>query len=188
MILPIVAYGDSILREKCKNIEDSYSDLDILIANMWQTMYKSEGIGLAAPQIGSPIRLFVIDTKQMAERKKPAKFTGIKKVFINAEIIEEVGEEWKYEEGCLSIPGIREEILRKPNLKITYLDENFEQHTEEFDGINARVIQHEYDHIEGILFIDHLKSLKKKLLQPKLQKIAKGQVDIDYKMKFPLKK
>ncbi len=185
MLLPIVAYGDTVLRQKCKDISTDYEGLSLLIDNMWQTMYKAEGVGLAAPQIAVPIRLFIIDTIPFEEKKKKdTTFKGFRKVFINAEIIEYSGTPWGFEEGCLSIPGIREEVFRPETITMKYYDENFVEHTETFDSLNARVIQHEYDHIEGRLFIDHLKSLKKKLLQPKLQKISKGIVSVDYKMKF----
>ena len=186
MILPIIGFGDSVLRQKCSPIDKDYPNLSVLIDNMWQTMYKSEGVGLAAPQVGLKIRLFIVDTVPFANRRKKD-FKGIKKVFINAEIIEQNGDLWGYEEGCLSIPGIRETVMRKPTISIKYFDENFTEHTDTFDDINARVIQHEYDHIEGILFIDHLSTLKKKLIQPKLLKIQKGQVDVEYKMKFATK-
>lgn len=187
MILPIVAYGDPVLKKKANAIDASFPQLKELIENMWKTMYKAEGVGLAAPQVGQSIRLFVVDSIQLQERRK-ADFIGIKKVFINAQILEQSGDEWKYEEGCLSIPWVREDVWRQQNLLIRYQDENFEWHEERYDGINARVIQHEYDHIEGILFVDKLKPLKKKLLQGKLQKISRGAVDVDYKMKFPLRK
>jgi peptide deformylase len=188
MLLPIVAYGDTVLRQKCKNINSNFEGLQVLLENMWQTMYKAEGVGLAAPQIGLPIRLFIVDTIPFEEkRKKDLTFKGFRKVFINAEILERTGAPWPFEEGCLSIPGIREEVFRPESITLKYFDEHFVQHTDTFESLNARVIQHEYDHIEGILFIDHLKSLKKKLLQPKLQKISKGIVSVDYKMKFAFK-
>jgi len=186
MLLPIVAYGDNVLRQKCKNIDTHYEGLHTLIDNMWQTMYKAEGVGLAAPQIALPIRLFIVDTLPFEEKKKKdSNFKGFRKVFINAEILEKSGQPWGFEEGCLSIPGIREEVFRPETIRMRYLDEHLTEHTDTFDSLNARVIQHEYDHIEGILFIDHLKSLKKKLLQPKLQKISRGIVSTDYKMRFP---
>jgi peptide deformylase len=149
---------------------------------MWQTMYAASGVGLAAPQVGMSIRLFVVDTVQLQEKRK-TDFNGIKKVFINPTILEETGEEWKYEEGCLSIPGIREDVFREPLVKIHYFDEQFNEFTETFDDINARVIQHEYDHIEGVLFTDKLKPLKRKLLLPKLTKISRGEVDVDYRVR-----
>lgn len=182
MILPVILYGDPVLKKVGNAIDADYTNLQDIIKNMWQTMYAASGVGLAAPQIGLSIRLFVVDTAQMADKKK-SNFVGIKKVFINPTILSEEGEEWKYEEGCLSIPGIREDVFRKPTIKIHYFDEQFNECTEAFDELNARVIQHEYDHIEGILFVDKLKPLKKKLLQNKLTKIMRGEVDIDYRVR-----
>lgn len=183
MILPITAYGDPVLKKKAVDITPDYPQLKELIDNMYATMYKAEGVGLAAPQVGLSIRLFVVDSIQVENPKKP-EFKGIKKAFINAQILEENGEEWKYEEGCLSIPGVRGDIYRKPVIKIRYQDENFEWKEEVYDDFNARVIQHEYDHIEGILFTDKLAPLKKKMVQSKLQKIIKGDVNAHYRMKF----
>lgn len=180
MIFPVRAYGDPVLRKICKTIDADFENLTQLIQNMYETMYASNGVGLAAPQIGQDIRLFVIDTNMFEDKKKK----GIKKTFINAQIIDESGTEWEFEEGCLSIPKIRENVKRPPKLEIEYQNENFEWLTETFEGLEARVIQHEYDHIEGILFIDHLSSFKKQLLKGKLSDIAKGKVDVDYKMKF----
>ncbi len=182
MILPITLYGDPVLKKRAEDISPEYPLLQDLVKNMWQTMYAASGVGLAAPQVGLSIRLFVVDTQQLAEKRKK-EFTGIKKAFINPTIISENGEEWKYEEGCLSIPGIREDVFRQPVVKIHYFDEQFNEFTEEYDDITARVIQHEYDHIEGVLFTDKLKPLKRKLLLPKLTKIARGEVDIDYRVK-----
>ncbi len=182
MILPVTLYGDPILKKRADDIVESHPNLQEIIKNMWQTMYAASGIGLAAPQVALSIRLFIVDTVQLEEKRK-TNFKGIKKVFINPTIFEESGEEWKYEEGCLSIPGIREDVFRKPVIKIRYFDENFKEFTDTFDEMNARVIQHEYDHIEGILFTDKLKPLKKKLLLPKLNKISKGEVDVDYRVK-----
>ncbi|MCB0508239.1 MAG: peptide deformylase [Chitinophagales bacterium] len=182
MLLPVILYGDPVLKKRAEEITADYPKLPELIKNMWQTMYNASGVGIAAPQIGLSIRLFVVDTAQLTEKKK-TDFQGIKKVFINPTILEEEGSEWKYEEGCLSIPGIREDVFRNPNIKIHYYDENFNEFTETFDDINARVIQHEYDHIEGILFTDKLKPLKRKLLLQKLNKIARGEVDVDYRVK-----
>lgn len=182
MILPVTLYGDPVLKKRAEDISADYPSMQELIKNMWQTMYAASGIGLAAPQVGLSIRLFVVDTQQLAE-KRDENFKGIKKVFINPQILEETGEEWKYEEGCLSIPGIREDVFRQPKLTIRYLDETFNELTESFDELNARVIQHEYDHIEGILFTDKLKPLKRKLLIPRLNKIARGEVDVDYRVK-----
>jgi len=189
MILPVVGYGSNILREKCKDIDANYPDLPKLLANMWETLYASNGVGLAAPQINRNIRLFIVDSAQIFEhqeegdevyRDKP----GFKKVFINAQILEKKGEEWPYQEGCLSIPGIREDIMRPEEVTIEYMDENFQKHTDTFNGITARIVQHEYDHIDGKLFIDYLKPLKRKLMGRKLDNIMKGNVRVDYKMKF----
>ena len=185
MILPIYAYGQPVLKKVAEEIDESYPNLQELIANMWETMYHADGVGLAAPQIGLSIRLFIVDTKQTKEEGEEE--LGIKKVFINAEKIEEGGEEWPYEEGCLSIPEVRGEVQRPPQLKLRYLDENFVEHTEIFTEINARVIQHEYDHIDGVLFVEHLKPIKKRLVRRKLEHIKKGKVDVDYKMKFAKK-
>jgi len=191
MFLPIVAYGQSILRKVGVAIDASYPQLNELIADMWETMYKSNGVGLAAPQINNSIRLFVIDTIQIVEgfdeedKKEYPNEKGVKKVFINAQIIEESGEEWAYNEGCLSIPKVREDVNRKKVVLIKYQDEHFVEHTESFDGITARVIQHEYDHIEGKLFIDHITPLQKRLLKKKLDDISSGKVRVDYRMLFP---
>jgi peptide deformylase len=185
MFLPIVAYGDPILRKKAIPLDREYEGLEKLIADMWETMEKSKGVGLAAPQINKSIRLFVIDSTKMQEEGEESK--GLREVFINAEMISELGKEWPYEEGCLSIPGIREDVNRKPKIKIKYLNEYFEQKEQTFDDMTARVIQHEYDHIEGKLFIDHIKPLRKSLLKGRLEKISKGDVDVNYKMKFPKK-
>jgi peptide deformylase len=185
MFLPIVAYGDPVLRKKAVEIDKNYPDLAKLIDDMWETMEKSKGVGLAAPQINRSIRLFVIDSTKMYDEEDAGK--GVREVFINAEMIKETGDEWKYEEGCLSIPNIREDVHRKPTIKIKYLDVNFKQHEKEFDDMNARVIQHEYDHIEGKLFIDHIKPLRRSLLKGKLEKISKGDIDVNYRMKFPKK-
>jgi peptide deformylase len=184
MILAITAFGDPVLKKKAVDITADYPNLQELISNMYRTMYNAEGVGLAAPQVGLSIRLFIVDTEQLEDESKKG-FKGIRQAFINPSIIEEQGEEWKYEEGCLSIPGIRGEVWRQPVVKIRYQTENFEWKEEAFDGMNARVIQHEYDHIEGILFTDHLKPLKKKLIAGKLAKISKGEVHAEYKMKFP---
>lgn len=188
MILPIVAYGATVLRKVSVNIDSNYEALPKLINDMWETMYASNGVGLAAPQINKNIRLFVVDSQQIfdnleeAEQGKYADVPGIKLVFINATIIATEGKDWAYNEGCLSIPKIREDVMRAETVVLQYFDENFVQHTQSFTGITARVILHEYDHIEGKLFIDYLKPLKKKLLQGKLNDIAKGKVRVDYKM------
>lgn len=190
MILPIVAYGAPVLRTVCKDITPDYPGLDKLIADMWETMYASNGVGLAAPQINRPIRLFTVDSTQIfegMEDKEKAEYDdapGIKKVFINAHIVELAGDEWPYNEGCLSIPKIREDVYREEEVTLRYVDEQFQEHTEVFSGITARVILHEYDHIDGKLFIDHLKPLKRKLLKGKLDDISKGKVRVDYKMMF----
>lgn len=180
MILPIVAYGDPVLKRRALNITPDYADLQVLISNMYETMRNANGVGLAAPQVGKSIRLFIVDSRAMYEEENK----GINQVFINAELIQENGSAWPYEEGCLSIPGIREDVFRKARIKLRYVDENFIVQEATFDDLNARVIQHEYDHIEGKLFIDHLKPLKKTLLKSKLNNISKGVVDVKYKMKF----
>jgi peptide deformylase len=185
MFLPIVAYGDPVLRKKAVEIDKDYPGLEKLIDDMYETMEKSKGVGLAAPQINKSIRLFVIDSTKMYDEEEENK--GVREVFINAEMIKETGDEWKYEEGCLSIPNIREDVFRKPTIKIKYLDRNFKKQEKEFDDMNARVIQHEYDHIEGKLFIDHIKPLRRSLLKGKLDKISKGDIEVKYKMKFPKK-
>jgi len=184
MILPIIAYGDAVLKKVADNIEQS-DELVVLIENMWETMYNANGVGIAAPQIGKSIRLFIVDTKQLEDRKDDFK-GGIKQAFINAEIIDYQGEEDKYEEGCLSIPDINADVERPEIITIKYLDESFKEQTKTFDGFNARVIQHEYDHIEGILFTDRIAPLKKKMLKKKLEKISKGKVTAKYKMRFPI--
>ena len=190
MILPIVAYGDPVLKKKAKDIDASYPKLDELISNMYETMYGAYGVGLAAPQIGLSIRLFLVDTEPFAEDEsfseaEKEELKGFKKTFINAQIIEEEGTEWAFSEGCLSIPDVREDVMRQPRLKIQYQDENFKTHIEEYEGLIARVIQHEYDHIEGVLFTDKLSSFKKRLLKGKLNNISKGKIKADYKMRFP---
>jgi len=187
MTLPIVAYGAAVLRKVGEPINADYPNLTKLIEDMWETMYDSNGVGLAAPQINRAIRLFVMDSQQIFENAEPddVSYTdapGIKRVFINAEIIELSGNEWVYNEGCLSIPKIREDVLRHEKVTLKYMDENFVEHTDTFDGMTARVILHEYDHIEGKLFIDYIKPLRKKMLQGKLNDIHKGKVKVDYKM------
>lgn len=189
MILPIRAYGDPVLRKVAKDITPDYPELKTLIDNMFETMYDSHGIGLAAPQIGLDIRLFVIDIRPLAGDEDyldiANELKNFRKVFINARILEERGEDWKFNEGCLSIPDVREDISRKRTVVIEYCDENFEKHTETFSDIRARVIQHEYDHIEGILFTDKLGALKKKIIKGKLNKISQGDINVGYKMRFP---
>ena len=189
MILPIRAYGDPVLRKVGEDITKDYPGLKELIDNMYETMYNANGIGLAAPQIGLDIRLFVIDVSPLAEDEDyediADELKDFKKVFINAQILEESGEEWKFNEGCLSIPDVREDVKRKETIVIEYFDENFVKHTETFSDIRARVIQHEYDHIDGVLFTDHLSALKKKIVKGKLNRIASGDVNVGYKMRFP---
>ena len=187
MILPIVAYGATILRKISLPIAADYVQLDTLIESMWETMYESNGVGLAAPQINKNIRLFVMDSAQIfANREEEDEVDpdapGIKKVFINAKVLETGGKEWMYNEGCLSIPKIREDITRFETVTLSYRDEKFVEHTETFNGMTARIILHEYDHIEGKLFIDYLKPLRRKILQGKLNDISKGKVKVDYKM------
>lgn len=193
MILPIVAYGDPVLRKKAEPITKDYPNLDALLENMKDTMYGAYGVGLAAPQIGLPIRLFMVDTEPFAEddiytKEEQDQLKEFKRTFINAEILEEEGDEWAFNEGCLSIPDVREDVFRQPKVTIKYQDENFKTHTEVFDGLIARVVQHEYDHIEGILFTDKLSSLKKRLIKGKLANISKGKIKVDYRMRFPLMK
>jgi peptide deformylase len=184
MILPIVAYGDPILKQVAEDIEIG-TDLKKLVEDMFETMYEARGIGLAAPQIGKSIRLFIVDGTALEDEDEPALKT-FKKVFVNPQILEEVGKPWTMEEGCLSIPGIRENVSRKETLTIRYYDLEWKMYEETYSGMAARIIQHEYDHIEGKLFIDYLSALKKRLLKGKLSNISKGITDVDYKMRFPL--
>lgn len=183
MILPIVAYGDPVLRRVADDIDKDYPELEKLIEDMWETMYNAEGVGLAAPQIGKSIRLFLVDATPFAEDEPVLE--NFKKVFVNAEIIEEDGDDWPFSEGCLSIPQVREDVERAETIKIKYQDENFVEHVEEYSGLAARVIQHEYDHIEGILFTDLLGGMRKRMLTKKLSKISKGEIRAPYKMRFP---
>ncbi|MCF8274988.1 MAG: peptide deformylase [Flavobacteriaceae bacterium] len=190
MILPIVAYGDPVLKKMGTPITKEYPNLDKLIENMFETMYNAFGVGLAAPQIGLPIRLFVIDTTPFSEdddltTEEQSTLKGFKRVFINAKITKEEGNEWAFNEGCLSIPDVREDVFRHPKLTIEYVDENFNTHVEEYEGLIARVIQHEYDHIDGILFTDKLSALKRRLLKGRLSNISKGKISVDYRMRFP---
>ena len=190
MILPIIAYGDPVLRKLGKSIDKDYPALESLLENMFETMYGAKGIGLAAPQIGLPIRIFIVDATpfkddEELELEERNFLSTFKQVFINAQIIDETGDEWVFNEGCLSIPDVREDVFRNETVKIEYLDEKFEKHTQEFSGIAARIIQHEYDHIQGILFTDKLSSLKKRLIKGKLANISKGKIRIDYRMRFP---
>ena len=185
MILPVIAYGDPVLKKKADEIDETYPNLKELIENMFETMYASNGVGIAAPQIGRSIRLFVIDASAVAEGEDgDPSCEDFKRVFINPIIFEESGTEWSCEEGCLSIPRIREDVKRKPKLKIEYYDENWELYEEELEGFAARVVQHEYDHIEGILFTDRINPLRKQLLKGKLRDIQKGNISTDYRMKF----
>lgn len=185
MILPVIAYGDPVLKKKAEEIDENYPNLKELIENMFETMYASNGVGIAAPQIGRSIRLFVIDASAVAEGEDgDPSCEDFKRVFINPIIFEESGTEWSCEEGCLSIPRIREDVKRKPKLKIEYYDENWELYEEELEGFAARVVQHEYDHIEGILFTDRINPLRKQLLKGKLRDIQKGNINTDYRMKF----
>lgn len=191
MNLPIVAYGSPILRQVAENITADYIGLEQLIADMWETMYNSNGVGLAAPQVNKPIRLFVMDSEQIflnQEEDEKGEYPdepGFKGVFINPHVVECSGKEWAYNEGCLSIPKIREDIYRSEEVKLEFLDEKFQPYTRTFNGITARVILHEYDHLEGKLFIDYLKPLKKKLMKRKLDDISKGKIKVDYRMVFP---
>ena len=183
MLLPIVSFGSPVLRKKCKEVNLDYPELDDLLENMWETMYESSGVGLAAPQINKSIRIFLIDTEPFMEEE--VKDKAVKKTFINATILSEDGEEWSFNEGCLSIPDIREDVKRKPIVTIKYQDENFDWHTDTFDGLTARVIQHEYDHIEGKLFIDYISPLRKRMIKRKLEKITQGNIQVGYRMQFP---
>ncbi len=183
MIYPIVVYGDPVLKKKAENIEKG-TDLSDLVTDMFETMESAHGIGLAAPQIGKSIRLFVVDGRPMEDDETK----DFVKTFVNPQIIKEEGDEWAFEEGCLSIPNIREEIERPEKLRIKYFDENWNEHEEEFDGMKARIIQHEYDHIEGILFTDYLTPFKKRMLKGKLQNITKGKMKVDYRVAIPQKR
>lgn len=197
MILPIRAYGDPVLRKETQDIEPGHPGLEQLIADMFETMYAANGVGLAAPQVGRSIRLFVIDTHAGRDSDDPDAEQApddaddeprLRKAFINPYIVEEEGEEWAFEEACLSIPGIREEVKRQPRLVLQYQDEDFNEHEETFEGFAARVIQHEHDHLDGILFVDHLPALRKRLLQGRLRDISRGKTDARYKMRFPVQK
>ena len=193
MILPIVAYGDPILKKECEEIDENYPNLKQLISDMFETMYKAKGVGLAAPQIGKNIRLFIVDGSPFAEDEEDEEdpraegIENFKKVFINPIIEEENGNDWPFQEGCLSIPKIRENVSRKPDITVSFYDENWELKEESYSGYAARIFQHEYDHIEGILFTDYLSPLKRKLIQKKLNNISNGEIEIDYKMRFPKK-
>ncbi len=181
MIYPIVAYGDPVLKQRAREIDHDFPDLRQLADDMFETMYASSGVGLAGPQIGKDLRIFVVDAEPMDEEK----LKGFKKVFINPQMLEELGTPWPYEEGCLSIPGIREDVSRPGHIRIRYRDLDWQLHEETYDGMAARVIQHEYDHLEGRLFTDHLSAFRRRLLRGKLQDISRGRVDVDYRMRFP---
>ena len=184
MILPIVAFGSPILRKMCSDISPDYPEFDTILANMWETMYEANGVGLAAPQVNKGIRLFLIDTTPFFDDEDEIKEVIVRQVFINAKILEESGEEWEFNEGCLSIPDLREDVIRKSTITIEYMDEKFEKHIATYDGLTARVIQHEYDHINGILFTDKLTALRKRMIKGKLMDISKGKVSASYKMRF----
>ena len=194
MIYPIYGYGHSVLKKVAEDIDENFEGLAKLVEDMFETMYDSNGVGLACPQIGKSIRIFIIDTIQLeddeeetAQKLKDGEIpfkNGVRKAFINPIIVEETGKEWEYEEGCLSIPDVTGDVSRKPKVVIEYYNEKFELLEETYDGMNARVIQHEYDHLEGILFTEHLKPLKRRLIKRKLENIKKGKIDVDYKMKF----
>ncbi len=193
MILPIVGYGDPVLRKVGEVIPQDYPNLNGLISNMYETMYNAFGVGLAAPQIGLAIRLFIIDTEPFSDsddlsESEKEQLNGFKQTFINPKMLIEEGEEWSFNEGCLSIPDVREDVYRNEKITIEYYDENFIKKTEVYDGLIARVIQHEYDHIEGILFTDKIASLKKTLIKKKLQNIMDGKAFPDYRMRFANKK
>ncbi|HNS16447.1 MAG TPA: peptide deformylase [Bacteroidales bacterium] len=186
MMLPIVAYGHPTLRKKAVDIDHSYPGLDELIESMFLTMKESSGVGLAAPQVNRSIRLFIVDASPYA--KDYPEVANFRQIFINAFILEENGKEWSFNEGCLSIPDIHEDVTRKSRIRIRYVDEQFREHDEVFDGVAARIIQHEYDHLEGILFVDRISTLRKTLLRRKLNDISRGAIEVDYKMIFPLLK
>ncbi|MDG1822783.1 MAG: peptide deformylase [Flavobacteriaceae bacterium] len=192
MILPIVAYGDPVLKKKAAEINSKHPNLKTLIENMWETMYAAHGVGLAAPQIGESIRLFIVDGSPFAQDKdldniEREELKSFKKVFINAEILSYTGPQESFNEGCLSIPDIREDVNRLSTIEISYYNERFQRVEEEITGLASRIVQHEYDHIEGILFTDKLGPLKKKLLKTRLAQISRGNIDPDYKMRFPIK-
>lgn len=189
MILPIVAYGDPVLRKACEEIDQDYPDLDKLIENMFETMYNASGVGLAAPQVGKQIRLFIVDASPFAKGEDPdPSCEDFKRVVINPIIFEESGKEWPFEEGCLSIPGIREDVFRQPEIKIEYYDQNWDLYEEELSGFCARIVQHEHDHVEGVLFTDKISTLRLTLLKGKLNDITKGITDATYRMRFPKQK
>jgi peptide deformylase len=196
MILPIVPYGDPLLKKRSIDIEPTHPGLKQLIADMYETMYAAQGVGLAAPQVGHSIRLFIVDGAPFAEEDEEDEgepdadaksLVDFKKIFINPEILDESGEKWGFTEGCLSIPNIREEVMREPKILLRYQDENFNEFEETFIGYRARIIQHEYDHLEGILFTDRISAFRRRILQGKLNDIAKGKTDARYRMRYPIK-
>lgn len=182
MFLPIYIYGSTVLRKTAVDITSDYLDLKKFIADLWETMYEADGVGLAAPQVGKSIRVFVVDATPWADEEP--ELANFKKTFINAQIYERFGEEWRFNEGCLSLPGIHEDVMRPEGIKIRYVDENFVEHDEEFTGYAARVIQHEYDHLDGKLFVDYLTPLRRTLLKGKLSALTKGNVRVGYKCKL----
>jgi len=184
MIYPIFCYGHAILKEKTKPISTDYPNLEQVIINMFETMYHANGVGLAAPQVGLGIQIFIVDGAPLEDKQSDPKLKDFKKVFINPQILEEKGEKWGYEEGCLSIPGLRDTVYRHSVVQLKYTDEHFQEHIEEFDGLRARIIQHEYDHLQGILFTDHLSAFRKTLHKGKLRRIQNGQIEADYLLKF----
>ncbi len=188
MILPIVAFGDPVLRKRAENVDKDYPKLQEFIDNMFETMYNASGVGIAAPQVNKSVRIFVVDATGFADDDDEEDEEGLKdfkQVFINAQIVEEDGKEWVFNEGCLSIPDVREDVSRKERIRIKYVDRDFVEHDEVYEGLKARVIQHEYDHIEGILFTDHLSPLRKRMIKGRLTNISKGKVSVPYRMKFP---
>jgi peptide deformylase len=187
MILPIYGYGQPVLKRVGAELKEDHPNLSTLIEDMWETMYNARGVGLAAPQVGLSLRLFVVDTVQIEKEEDVHKGIGIKRVFINAQKLDEDGQPWKYEEGCLSIPEIHGEVERPARIRLRYQDEAFVWHEEVFEGMNARVIQHEYDHIDGVLFVEKLKPIKRRLIQRKLDAIRSGKVEAGYKMRFVLR-
>ena len=187
MVLPVYVYGMSVLRKVAPEIPEDFKDLDQLIEDLFQTMHASDGVGLAAPQVGKSLRIFVVDTSPMADTGTEPELMDFRKVFINPYILEEWGDPWSFEEGCLSLPNIREEVSRPGNVRIEYYDENWNLQEEEYDGIRARVIQHEYDHLDGKLFVDHISPIRRKLLSARLSAISHGRADCDYRMVYPKK-
>lgn len=187
MILPVYVYGMSVLRKVAQEIPEDFEDLDQLIADLFETMRASDGIGLAAPQLGKSLRIFVVDTSPVSEDKGEPELKDFKKVFINPYILDEWGDRWSFEEGCLSVPNLREEVSRPSNIRIEYYDENWKLHEEEYKGIRARVLQHEYDHLDGKIFVDKINPIRRKLLSARLNAISRGKVDSDYKIIYPKK-